>query len=119
MRTNIGKLYRSSFFHHAVDLFVNDTKNPQAITRIWIKNTPCSRCCKKMVNLYSHCTTRPSIYIGHNNEEYEGMKVLMRNGFRLKAWTKVHHHDSNNLTKRHLKTLRDEVDQENTKCIIL
>lgn len=121
LRTNRGKLYRNTYLHHAMEVFVLDTQDPESIIKIWIKESPCQRCCKRIVKLYRDCPIKPLLYIGLINSDKEGLKVLVRNGFKLKVWTKLHERlfEDNNVMKRYLRKIRQDVHKEvKTTCNI-
>ena len=117
LRTSDGKIYKDSILRHAIEVFTDSTKNHEMITRLWIKNPPCWRCCRRLVKLY--ITNKPTIYIGTNTDhdswdDKDGLKLLIKNGFKLKVWTKLNIQTCQDLRegKRELRRLRNEVQRE-------
>ena len=91
--TNEGKLYRSNTYTHA-EVILTWRTQALNITRILIKNSPCARCSRVLRNFFQHCR-KPIIYVGHiyrpnNQEDREGLKNLVQQGFELKVWEILH-----------------------------
>ena len=94
-----GRLYRSSGKNrHAEVIFVNDIRNRhiqvQKIHKIWIKNSPCFKCCNVLIKLFEQRgSERPTIFIGNiikpkdkKRKNFKGMVKLKSEGFKLQIW---------------------------------
>uniref|UniRef100_A0A1X7UEF7 Uncharacterized protein n=1 Tax=Amphimedon queenslandica TaxID=400682 RepID=A0A1X7UEF7_AMPQE len=118
LRTSDGRIYKDSVLRHAIEVFTDSTRNPETITRLWIKNPPCRRCCSCLVKLYP--IGKPTVYIGMNSDnndswaDKEGLKLLIKNGFKLKVWTQLNIQTCQDIRegKRELRRLRNEVERE-------
>ena len=89
LRTNKGKVYRSTLTRHAEIVFIENTPNPVDITELWITNSPCSDCAQCLITHFKSCHTKPDIFIGkiyQQKKDDEGLQDLMKEGFNLNVW---------------------------------
>lgn len=130
LRTDTGKLYRNSFFHHTVEVFINNTTDPRGISKIWLKRSPCVNCSHKLISFYKYIERKPTLYIGQvsrssTTRDREGMKQLLQNGFKLRTWTRLYrllqqhcNEDGSYEEIRHyLQELKQETRNENLNNI--
>ena len=115
--TNEGKLYRSQSvrpFLHAEVLFTRDTL-PCNIHTIWIKNSPCAKCSKVLINFFFN-NRKPKIYFGRiyqleDEEDREGLINLLQNEFELEVWETLHtmmYGTHNRSTHKYLRQVKQE-----------
>ena len=91
LRTNEGRVYRSSKRKHAESVFIEDTPNPSDITGLWIKNSPCFRCAERLIKHFESCETKPEIFYGkiyqyHKKKNEKGLDDLRKEGFNIQPW---------------------------------
>ena len=91
--TNEGKLYRSTNSKHVVIVFTRKDK-PDKIKTIWIKRFPCAHCSQILSNFFRYYN-KPRLYIGriyrpYNDNDREGLKNLIREGFEMEVWKSLH-----------------------------
>ena len=76
-------------------MFIKDrSNNPNHITTLWIKNSPCADCSRALIEYFNHYR-KPTIYVGriwHLNDrnDDQGLINLMRAGFKIKVWETLH-----------------------------
>jgi hypothetical protein len=125
LRTNRGKLYRDTSFKHVIDKFIDDTSQPNTVSKMWIKTSPCRSCCDKLINFYKYSEVKPVLYMGEIRDEDErGMKRLLQSGFRLKIWRKLCllMKDDMNRIKHSIHKLKHEAHNEminKRNCILM
>ena len=94
LRTNKGKVYRSSRTRHAEIVFIENTPNPEDITGLWITNSPCYNCAQHLIKHFESYHTKPDtlcIFIGNiyrqqKEKDDEGLQDLMKEGFNIDVW---------------------------------
>ena len=133
LRTNTGKLYRSTFFSHPIEGFIKNTIDCAAITKLWINKMPCANCSYKLINFYKYNEDKPTLYIGevycNPTRDREGLKQLLQNGFKLKMWRRLnrllqqeHEEDVvNSEVKIYLQNLKREIRNDkldNKSCCL-
>ena len=96
LRTNKGKVYRSTLTRHAEIVFIENTPNPCFITGLWITNSPCSDCAQHLIAHFQSCHTKPDIFIGkiyqqQKEKDDEGLQDLKKEGFNIKVWKSFPH----------------------------
>ena len=76
-------------------MFIKDrSNNPNHITTLWIKNSPCADCSRALIEYFNHYR-KPTIYVGriwHLNDrnDDQGLINLMRADFKIKVWKTLH-----------------------------
>lgn len=91
-------MYMNENGKHAEENFLALNKGKLTSTsnkRLWINNSPCPNCVKKLLSAYKSITTKPTIFIAHfyggtSNVSKEKARrclaKLVKNGFTLKAF---------------------------------
>ena len=81
---------------HAEEVFLNqaDNKDFSQITSLYIKNSPCVNCSKKLIEAFKGSRNKPTIYIGriYNLEDANdrnGLESLLMEGFKMEVWEEV------------------------------
>ena len=127
--TNEGKMYRNSYElgqHAEVVLASTKDVDPNNITKIWIKNSPCSKCTKVLSELFINTVDKPVIYVGSiyepdDHDDRKGLLLLLRQGFRIEVWKTMNtflYGEKNDSSARYLCSLRVEVERKKY-CTIL
>ena len=76
-------------------MFIKDrSNNPNDITTLWIKNSPCDKC-SKALRKYFEDHHKPTIYVGKiwrfdNINDDQELINLMKAGFKIKVWETIH-----------------------------
>lgn len=112
LRTEDGRIYWSTPFKHAEEVFIRKTKYISHIKAIWIKNSPCCWCADKLIEHFAHESNKPTVYIGKIwSGEYgdaysnkEGLRKMKRNGFELLVW-EDHRNKEEDETREYLKNI--------------
>ena len=112
--TNENKLYCSTQTQHAEILFTKAAL-PYKTHTIWIKNSPCARCSKVLINFFSN-NRKPKIYFGRiyrldDDEDREGLIDLLQNGFELEVWETLHtmmYGSHNRTAHKYLRQVKQE-----------
>ena len=118
--TDEGKMYRNSYAlrqHAEVVLASTKEANARDITRMWIKNSPCSKCTKVLSKFFVNTVHKPVIYVGSiyepdDKEDRDGLLSLLREGFRIEVWNTMNaflYGEKNDLSEIYLGRLREEV----------
>ena len=110
------QVYFSDKKQHAEINFIRSTMtNCQIIENVNITNSPCHKCASKLIKYFKHCRPKPTIYIGRiwrlrSRRDNQALKAMMRQGFKLKVWNKLHDmmYPGNNTTTNHLKKLKKQ-----------
>ena len=88
--TNKGRVYWNTKRKHAEIVFIEDTQNPQEITKLFIKNSPCSKCAQHLIAYFKFCDTKPDIFNGkiyrQGIKDDEGLRDLMKEDFNTQVW---------------------------------
>ena len=71
-------------------MFINDiSNNPDHITTLWIKNSPCADCSRALLEYFEN-HHKPTIYVGkiwrYDDKNDCGLINLMKAGFEIKVW---------------------------------
>ena len=84
------------------------------LNKIQIKNSPCAKCSKLLINHFNKYKKKPTIYVGRiwhlrDKKDREGLKDLLHNGFQLEVWEKLHQeiYGNNTRTRNYIKELKD------------
>uniref|UniRef100_A0A1X7UET3 Uncharacterized protein n=1 Tax=Amphimedon queenslandica TaxID=400682 RepID=A0A1X7UET3_AMPQE len=96
LRTDDGRIYWSTPFKHAEQVFIRKTKYKDIshIKTIWIKNSPCCWCADQLIDHFDLVPNKPTVYIGKiwrgaygdARANKEGLRKMERNGFKLLVW---------------------------------
>ena len=97
LRINTGHIYWSEPYEHAEKVFIRQTCASD-IHSIWIKNSPCADCSRRLINHFSMRSTKPTIYIGKiwdggDSDNRQGLKNMIMKGFTLDVWGTPKNHD--------------------------
>lgn len=100
---------------HAEIKFINDrSNNPNDITTLWIKNAPCAKCSRALLE-YFESHRKPTIYVGRiwrldNENDKQGLINLIKAGFKIKIWEELHNmmYRSSTKTKNYLKEIEKQ-----------
>lgn len=108
LRTNTRHIYWSEPYEHAEKVFIRRT-SASDINSIWIKNSPCADCSRRLINYFSMRFTKPTIYIGKiwdgdDSNNRQGLKNMIMKGFTLEVWNTPKNHDIQQ-TKKYLAEL--------------
>ena len=122
LRTNEGRIYINSLTRHAEIVFLEDRPNPVDITELWITNSPCSNCARHLTAHFQLYQRKPTIYIGRiyqpdNQENIEGLKRLLQQGFELQVWETLHTTLNGSDSRKTHKYLRDIKQEAQYTCI--
>ena len=114
--TNEGRVYRNTKRKHAEIVFIEDTQNPEEITKLFIKNSPCSKCAQHLIAYFKFCDIKPDIFIGRIyrqgiKEDDEGLRDLMKEGFNIQVWESFQQYPQNTYAnpEKYLLQLRNEI----------
>lgn len=95
-------------------MFMKGQSTPQNITALWIKNTPCANCSKALVEYFKN-HDKPTLYVGQiwhlsDRDDDQGLVNLIKAGFKIKVWEKLHNiiHRSNTRTAEYLQRLETQ-----------
>ena len=95
-------------------MFINDiSNNPDHITTLWIKNSPCADCSRELIEYFEN-HHKPTIYVGKiwhfDDKNDRGLINLMKAGFKIKVWETLHNmmYGSNPTTEDHLHKLETQ-----------
>ena len=107
---------------HAEIMFINDRpNNPNHITTLWIKNSPCADCSRALIEYFNHYC-KPTIYVGriwhlYDKNDDQGLINLMKAGFKIEVWEKLHKmmHGSSATTTNYLSKLEKKARKKQHK----
>ena len=76
-------------------MLISSDIDPNSITTIHIKNSPCCKCSEALRRHFSKRRSKPTILVGriwHLNDEDDdaGLIRLLKEGFKLTVWNKLH-----------------------------
>ena len=111
LRINTGHIYWSKRNQqHAEKVFVNTTSiSASDVSSIWIKNSPCADCSRRLIDHFSMTDIKPTIYIGkiwegNNRYNCQGLRNMIMEGFTLQVWNTPRNCD-NQQTREYLAEL--------------
>ena len=76
-------------------MFIKDrSNNPNDITTLWIKNSPCDKCSRALLEYFKDYH-KPTIYVGkiwrpNDRSDDQGLINLMKAGFKIEVWETLH-----------------------------
>ena len=95
-------------------MFINDkSNNPNDITTLWIKNSPCADCSRALLE-YFEDHHKPTIYVGKiwrfDDKDNQELINLMKAGFKIKVWETLHNimYGSDPITTNYLDKLETQ-----------
>ena len=97
---------------HAEELFISSNTDPETITSIYIKNSPCSACAIKLITHFNKCQKKPTIFIGkishlRDPNHKKGLQKLLKNGFEIQVWQTLHDlMFSTRMTEKYIQKLK-------------
>ena len=102
-------------------MFINDkSNNPNDITTLWIKNSPCDKCSRALLKYFNN-HPKPTIYVGQiwrfDDKYDQGLINLMKAGFKIRVWETLHNmmYGSDTKTKNHLSKLWKKMNNKQRK----
>ena len=116
--TNKGTMYRNSYepYQHAEVVLKKKERLAQNITKVWIKNSPCSKCAKILSEFFAD-SSKPVLYVGSiyqpdDMEDRKGLLSLIKEGFRIEVWETMNtflYGEDSDKSEEYLRGLREEV----------
>ncbi len=81
---------------HAIEVFTTTDTQPDQITELYTKESPCYTCVCKLIQHFKHCNKKPTLFLGkirhlHNVSDREGLRQLIQEGFDIALWTHLHY----------------------------
>ena len=76
-------------------MFISTNSDPEKISSIYIKSSPCSACSTKLIAHFADCQQKPKIFIGkishlRDPNHKKGLQQLLKNGFEIQVWQSLH-----------------------------
>ena len=100
---------------HAVELFVSTNTQPDQITELYIKESPCYTCSSKLIEHFRQSHKKPALFLAkirhlHNVSDREGLRQLIQEGFDINPWTHLHYlmEGDDTTTREYIKELKNE-----------
>ena len=119
--TNGGYLYCSNIEDRHVERIFMKIANPENITDIWMKYSPCILCSHKLKNYFCNNREKPTIHLASiwregNTDDEEGLRDLRKDGFKLEKWGRL----AKKMGKAEVvDCVLDKLNNKNSQCTIV
>ena len=98
---------------HAEILFITSKKQPHHTSTMKIKNSPCHNCSTELINHFRRQHQKPTIFVGRiwhldDSSHRKGLQQLLKNGFNIRVWKKLHDkmYGSDTSTENYIRRLK-------------
>ena len=98
---------------HAEIMLINSNERPK---KIYITNSPCQNCSNALRQHFAYSSSKPTILVGriwhlNNEEDDEGLRQLLREGFNIEVWDELHErmYPNDSLTRNYIQKLKSSI----------